>query len=129
MGTIEKNNRMIAEFMGVKPKMESPDVYTYSDGVFFMCRENNPEKVMDAIAGYVKYHTSWDWLMPVVEKIESFQDGKEGDAMRCHLYDVEIRQHSCIIESVGIEMLGFHSKIEATYFAIVAFIEWYNENK
>ena len=64
-------NEKIVRFMGLKPKMESPDVYTYSDGVFFSVRENNPEKVMESIIKYVKYHLSWDWLMPVIGKISS----------------------------------------------------------
>jgi len=108
---ITESNKLIAEFMGVKPRMESPDVYTFNDGIFFSCRENNPEKVMDAIAKYSKYHTSWDWLMPVIGKILdiSFQD--EGDAE--DFYSIR----DCIPD------------INHTYRSVVEFIKKYNQNE
>ena len=43
-----QNNKLIAEFMGV----DYVDIDTYL--------ENNKE---------LQYHTSWDWLMPVLKKI------------------------------------------------------------
>ena len=30
----QENNKLIAEFMGVKPRLISPDVYGYSDSPF-----------------------------------------------------------------------------------------------
>ena len=50
MENVTENNKLIAEFMGLEPKMDSPDVYTYSDMPFFSVREDTPEEVMDAIA-------------------------------------------------------------------------------
>lgn len=58
-----ESNKLIAEFMG----------YRYETGVslggswsrFF----KNGGTFEDSFPG-AKYHTSWDWLMPVVEKIE-----------------------------------------------------------
>lgn len=55
--------------MGIKPKMLSPDNYFWNDTPFFYTAEHTAEKAMDNIAGYVKYRTSWDWIMPVVNKI------------------------------------------------------------
>jgi len=79
------------------------------------------------------FSNSWDWLMPVVEKIESFQDGENGDSMRGHLYNFRIEQNFVYIldgESMDviIEMNG-DSKINATYNAVVEFINQYNKNK
>jgi hypothetical protein len=49
-----KDNKLIAEFMGiVYPKLDNVIVI---DNV--VIKENE-----------LQYHTSWDWLMPVVEKI------------------------------------------------------------
>ena len=46
------DNKLIAEFMSV----DCVDVDTYL--------ENNKE---------LQYHTSWDWLMPVIEEIDHLQ--------------------------------------------------------
>ena len=105
-----KDNKLIAEFMGV----DYVDIDTYL--------ESNKE---------LQYHTSWDWLMPVVEKIESFQDGNDGDSMRGHLYNFRIEQNFVYIldgESMDviIEMNG-DNKLDATYQAVVEFINQYNK--
>lgn len=113
-----ENNKLIAEFMGITPN---------EAGVYHVSKHK----------GYslenLLYHTSWDWLMPVVEKIESFQDGEDGDSMRGHLYNFRIEQHFVYIldgESMDviIEMNG-DSKLDATYNAVVEFINQYNKNK
>jgi hypothetical protein len=65
-----EGNRLITEYMGIKPRLIAPDLYGYSDLPFFSVTEHSPEKVMDSILGYVKYHKEWNWLMPVVEKIQ-----------------------------------------------------------
>ena len=55
-----KNNKLIAEFMGVEktynPSTEKVLSYAVNDNVQCLPHE-------------LQYHTSWDWLMPVVEKI------------------------------------------------------------
>jgi len=112
----QENNKMIAEFMGiVYPKLDNVIVI---DNV--VIKENE-----------LSYHTSWDWLMPVVDKIESFQDGEDGDSMRGHLYNFRIEQHFVYIldgESMDviIEMNG-DSKLDATYNAVVEFINQLNQ--
>ena len=56
---MENDNKLIAEFMGYD---------TYESNGYIMVRysDNNERTLQDT-----HYHTSWDWLMPVVEKIES----------------------------------------------------------
>ena len=56
------NNKLIAEFMGLSIK-EGVCYYTDADDMFPMGIEVEEP--------YLPYHTSWDWLMPVVEKIEN----------------------------------------------------------
>ena len=122
---MEKENRLIAEFMELKegkkylsPPLEEPEAIGL--GMYVSLDE-------------MRYHTSWDWLMPVVEKIESFQDGEDGDSMRGHLYNFRIEQHFVYVIDGGsmdhiIEMDG-DSKLQATYQAVVEFIKFYNQNK
>lgn len=67
---IEKN-RLIAEFMGAKP---CTDYYGTPDTHVQFNENEVPEKFTSYPVWHnqwLKYNKSWDWLMPVVEKIES----------------------------------------------------------
>ena len=103
-----ENNKLIAEFMGMK----------YSDE-----RSFNDGEWTHSIKSLSKFETSWDWLMPVVEKIESLK------------YRVEISHNGCLIEShKDLDTARMNSgigeieptKLKATYKAVVGFI---NQNK
>lgn len=66
---IEEGNRLIAEFMGFPPRQSTiGEIWPEPKNSFFV--HDNPQ-----------YHSSWDWLMPVVEKIGNLKtrrpDGKE----------------------------------------------------
>jgi len=67
-----KDNKLIAEFMGVHDEISldsiAGNIHSWSDAPFFYITEDSKEKVMEGITKYSKYHTSWDWLMPVVQK-------------------------------------------------------------
>lgn len=112
---IIEGNRLIAEFMGF--------YITEFNGLYhFVCKEKKkPEHLNQAWEFRLeeaKYHTSWDWLMGVVEKIEN----KE--------HSVYIVFEKC---EIGINIDGGDritkirpSKIEAAWLAVVDFIKWYN---
>ena len=51
------NNILIAEFMGLERLSDATNSMYHHEG--------------DFIGRNLEYHTSWDWLMPVVQKIES----------------------------------------------------------
>ena len=55
---MKNDNKLIAEFMGA---------FFDDNGMTRICGQYGLERVNDLS---LKYHTSWDWLMPVVEKIE-----------------------------------------------------------
>lgn len=96
METAEKNI-LIAEFMGVS-------------------------KIFGT--GQLKYNSSWDWLMVVVEKIDT--DILPDDNF------ISITYNRCLIEypyeGITIEGLG-NSRLEATYKAVIEFILWFNEQQ
>ena len=70
-----KDNKLITEFMGVNAEIISTgNVHSWSDSPFFYTTEDSKEKVMENIAWYAKYHTSWDWLIPVVAKCTELND-------------------------------------------------------
>lgn len=89
---IEEQNKIIAEFMGwykpdkrckdTKGRLDVPEEYwelLYDDSVHWEC---NHYEGWDEL----KFHFSWDWLMPVVEKIETMG------------YNVSIVGNECEIE-------------------------------
>ncbi len=104
-----KNNRLIAQFMGIKPNMTGPDSYALSDPPFWYVTGHTPEEVMIKAADLFKYESSWDKLMPVVERIQEI----------CHL-ELKIPER---FKPIG-ESLW--EGIQVTYREVVTFIEVYN---
>jgi hypothetical protein len=108
-----ENNKLIAEFMGV-------NITTIDD-----IRKNKNPYIASAdghLEDDLKYHSSWNWLMPVVEKIEDYDE-----------YDVEILQYGTKVLKNSVEIItnvadfSFDKKIEHCYDAIVKFIKEYNK--
>ena len=58
---VTEQNKLIAEFMGF--------VNTTPTDKYFNIMEHSVTKQLQEPMS-AKYHSSWDWLMPVVEKIE-----------------------------------------------------------
>ena len=130
MKNIIENNKLIAEFMGVFDKiLSTSNIHSWSDAPFYYTTEDTREKVIKNISKYTKYSKDWNWLMKVVEKIESIEYG---------IYQVDILQEGCKIlercrllidKRVG-KLESDTTKIESVYLACVEFIKWYNnQNK
>jgi len=99
-----KDNKMIAEFMGMTKVILGAKVYI------------TPQGLWSDGEGSLEFHSSWDWLMPVVDKIESMRD-KDGNA-----YRFSIEMCNAEIENTNIQLLGEKYKIDAVYKAAVKFI-------
>ena len=95
-----RDNKLIAEFMGLSIK-EGVCYYTDADDMFPMGIEVKEP--------YIPYHTSWDWLMPVVEKILNKSDNDE------------LIERFCANTN--------HLNHDATYKAVVEFVKMYNTKK
>ena len=65
------------------------------------------------------FDCSWDWLMPIVEKIESLRD-INGNAYRFTIDMCNVK-----IEGTEIEILGGTNKFNTTYQAVIQFIKNY----
>lgn len=111
-------NKLIAIFMGWKCS-NNKDCWT---------TENKSH-----VTG-LAFHSSWDWLMPVVEKIEAIKDLYHGH------FGVHIVSNTCTIQSINFrpdEMTAeppyyfncvtLNTKIESTYLMVIRFIKWYNK--
>ena len=84
----------------------------------------------------LKYHLDWNWLMTVVDKIESIKDSYHGR------FEVYINSNSCTIQSTNFrpdkpisnpphyyDNFVLNNKIESTYYSIINFINFYNKRK
>ena len=109
-----KENKLIAEFMG----MEYGDPNDNSV-MIQMTPQGNEVVPIESM----EYHSSWDWLMPVVEEIEGLRD-VNGNA-----YRFTIDMCNAQIEETNIEILGGRFKLDTTYEAVVEFIKYYNKLK
>ena len=100
-----ENNKLIAEFMGYTPNEYG--VYQTPHGKYHL--------------DHFSFHSSWDWLMDVVEKIESL--GYEFFIVEDRVKIAHNTDHST--ETIIDFTLG-GSKRDATYNAVVKFINEYN---
>jgi len=120
---IQQNNKLIAVFMGAIIKKDIDGV----EQVFNLKEINNPAGGCSPInIDDLRYYSSWDWLMPVLEKICRMQigDGKE-------YIDYPIpRTFGMINEETGqimVRLNGFRcfnadTLIEAVWLAVIDFI-------
>jgi hypothetical protein len=76
----------------------------------------------------LEYHKSWDWLMPVVEKIEETNFIKIVGKY-CGINKTSANSFNNWVATEGVSFTNPKSKIESTYKAVVKFIKWHNKNK
>lgn len=110
---IVESNKLIAEFMALQKN--ATEYYITAKGAVAL--------------GELEYHSSWNDLMPVVEKIEAlkFEDDLS--------FAVEIHRNGCRITrswtTVDKPDFGWHqtgAKMHSTWKAVVEFIKWYNSD-
>jgi len=99
-----ENNKLIAEFMGYEVKHGKCYSPKYNDGTI----------------APMQFDRSWDWLMPVVEKIEGlgyWVNRNDGDVTISNKSDIVVITP---MSSGGIDMM---------YKAVVEFIKEYNDER
>ena len=97
---MEKNNKLIAEFMGCTHPFNNvtdATLYNVSHGTF---------ELSD-----LRYDTSWDWLMPVANEIIKSRDEQNAD------WDLTDLKYA--LQTTNIQLV---------YKAVVKFIKDYNQN-
>lgn len=113
---MKTDNELIAEFMGLEKNHRAE---------YFIQDYPHIHASCFAELKYLRYHESWDWLMPVVEKIS-----KNYDVSICY-FDADC---ACYINKQSIEGFeicsygNFEPSILNAYKAVVEFIKWYNKN-
>jgi len=73
-----------------------------------------------------KYNQSWDWLMPVVEKIETLYDKAFPPDFIAKLLAKEPTIDHHYMDVIA---LPLSTKINEAYGSVVEFIKWYNQQK
>ena len=131
MKNIVENNKVFAEFLGYS--QPHPD---YPNTTYWYKKDCQPLTIL-------LFHSDWNWLMRVVEKIESLNLGNttiktvfsEEDLYINSNVSFLIMYKECYVNFFGemkvyenwISVTECNSKIEAVYTACVEFIKWYNE--
>ena len=122
MKDVIENNKLIAEFM----------MFETVGDLHLIPFDNTDNDTY--LPEHMKFHSSWDWLMPVVDKIEDFFTiGGNELEFQVVTYEDEIKviakhPHKAWETLVEVSADGSGKK-ENTYKAVVEFIKWYNENK
>lgn len=116
---INKNNKLIAEFMNDEAMLLKTAVNP--NGVYHRMKSGHQ--------GYepLKYYESWDWVMPVVDKIDSMDYIVEICNKQCRIYDFKNPlvqwKRNRLFPNVG------ETNLEATYKTIIEFIKYYNNGE
>lgn len=104
-----KDNKLIAEFMGWKPNEHH------------WCLNGDKD---------LQYHTSWDWLMPVIEKIEEIAIEDDNLTIKEHRYQVDMSYTQCniydYVRDGVIASADMGTKLSSTHRAVIEFIKEYN---
>lgn len=127
-----EGNLLIALFIG--EKIEKPNMYPENGTYEIKLREPNDGSAFRREYSdwnpkcLPPFHLSWDWLMPVVEKIKTLD---EVDFIRAYseksISYVEINITTDSDESTF--KVSIASLFESYYDIVVKFIKWYNLNK
>ena len=120
---METNNKIIAEFMGAKLTKDLKIMYPVYEGDSSYVKN-------------LKYHSDWNWLMEVVEKIEnikikdySISTDITDDKTFINVWHYgDGGKWSILISNLNEEYKDFN-KMQRTYKAVVKFINFYNKQK
>tara|TARA_R100001460_G_scaffold34343_4_gene66781 strand:+ start:979 stop:1323 length:345 start_codon:yes stop_codon:yes gene_type:complete len=109
----QENNKLIAEFMGARPIVFSDGTKGHSFWNMDFDREGRYGSFPDGSTNYFDYdkgyNTDWNWLIPVVDKIEEYLSANVG---KVGYFD------ECLISN----------DLDIRYNAVVEFIKQYNES-
>ncbi len=130
---ITDNNKLLAEFLGWENHLKNKGitkVYINNEEYIQDWEYFDVEKNILITPIEMKFHTDWNWLMQVVEKIETISLNEEN-----YSFYFGISTQGVLIMSktktgyptqiVDIEKTG--TKLKAVYNACIEFVKWYNE--
>lgn len=133
----QENNKLIAEFMELP--LVPCNIGTKDGDKYLSPSLEETESIglgLYVDSDEMRYHKSWAWLMPVVDKIEDVSEGFKWVEVEWISYTFQIEnksvtiwKHSDRFDSKRIIEINGNTKREATYKAVVEFINQYNKNE
>jgi hypothetical protein len=109
---MENNNKLIAEFMEFKIQADPKERWF---GQYF----TTPNEAWSNRIELLLFDTDWNWLMPVIRKIEEL-----GNDVLITTNYIQIAfdegEQFIVIDDLNI-------KIDSVYKAVIEFINWYNK--
>lgn len=111
------DNELIAEFIG------GENSEYHQERIYF-----KPDGFMGSgwwHRDYLKFDTSWDWIMPVVEKIEQIIDSKMKE-LGPEITDLNDPKGW---RAWDYQRIDLSTKIDEVYKSVIEFIKWYNQQK
>ncbi len=124
--TTTENNKLLAEFLGWGKKVNKDGEETPFYNLPIELHNHLGIIQHIPLEGFV-FDTDWNWLILVVEKIESIK-------IESYKVRVDIYFNCCSIAPTHWQELitiygDKETKIQAIYNACVSFVKWYNLNK
>jgi len=124
----QENNKMIAEFMGLELEETLEGLFVYAR------KEQSPIKLNDIRTEFyevheLQYHISWDWLMPVVEKINNILDDDDEFVYSVNIHPSKVTIYYENYDRIFVSNEHGSTTREMLYLAVVKFIKKYNKNK
>jgi len=122
---MEIDNKLIAIFMG----LETPDEVYFEH----LSKEGHRSELTHFML--LNYHNSWDWLMPVLDKIGTLVENisthqSETFSGRWYQYTISFYNYKGFSKAIIIEIKSDYtnaeSKLDTYYRAVIEFINWYN---
>ena len=117
--TVE-NNRLIAEFMGLKPVNVFGGWSVSKDHV--SVNSATEEEAMQSFCKSTKYDSDWNWLMEVIKEIAD-KTGFQLTLGEDYSYWNNQGENPFTID------YGGYNNINSVYEAVVDLIKWHNSNK
>ena len=133
---IIEGNKLIAEFMGAIWRKDDYGLFGYSYSDVGKAPTEHSGYWWDVKA--LQYHTSWDWLMPVVEKISNihypdYWNGRQPDDVgewdNCaypRTFGMRDKEGNYMVRFNANVLYSAKTLIEATWLAVIEFIKDYN---
>lgn len=111
---IVENNRLIAEFLDIKGKVDYHDGKGFRDCYWL---NGGPYSVES-----LRFNSEWGLLIEAVEKVES--KGYAVEIVETYCLITKPKNNGLVIADLG---GGDFTKLSATYEAVILFIQWHNQ--